>query len=39
MLLKPNELNENGYVLLDSLDHQYLIPFVRQNLKNLTLIP
>ena len=38
MLLKPNELNENGYVLLDSLDHQYLIPFVRQNLKNWTLI-
>ena len=38
MELKPEELREHGFKLLDSLDHQQLIPFVQQYLKKRTSI-
>ncbi|HEY1048048.1 MAG TPA: DUF3267 domain-containing protein [Bacteroidia bacterium] len=33
MHLKPNELNGNGYQLLDQLDHKELVPFIRTYIK------
>lgn len=33
MQLKPNELNGNGYQLLDQLDHKELVPFIRTYIK------
>ena len=36
MKIRPEELTENGYVLLDSLGHKELIPFVRTYLKKRT---
>ncbi len=38
MKIKPDELNGNGYQLLDNLGHNELIPFVRTYLKKRTLI-
>jgi hypothetical protein len=38
MELKPEELKEHGFMLLDSLDHQQLIPFVQKYLKKNTSI-
>jgi hypothetical protein len=38
MRIKPEELSTNGYVLLDSLGHKELIPFVRTYLKKRTTI-
>jgi len=38
MELKPEELREQGFILLDSLDHQQLIPFVQKYLKKNTSI-
>ena len=36
MKIRPEELTENGYVLLDSLGHKELIPFVRTYLNKRT---
>ncbi len=36
MKLKPAALPENGYELMDALDHQQLVPFVRTYLKKKT---
>ena len=36
MKIKPEELTENGYLLLDKLGHKELIPFVRTYLKKRT---
>lgn len=36
MKIRPEELTENGYVLIDSLGHKELIPFVRTYLKKRT---
>lgn len=36
MQIKPEELSDNGYFLIDNLNHQQLIPFVRKYLKNHT---
>ena len=36
MNLKPNQLQQNGYVLLDSLEHKALIPFIQIYLKKKT---
>jgi hypothetical protein len=36
MHLKPEELESNGYVLLDKLDHIDLIPFVRKYINTRT---
>jgi Putative zincin peptidase len=36
MKLSPEELADNGYILLDSLDHKELIPFVNTYLKKWT---
>lgn len=36
MELKPEELEENGYVLLDQLDHRELVHFIRIYLKKRT---
>ena len=38
MQIKPEELDNNGYVLIDSLGHKELIPFVRSYLKKRTKI-
>jgi hypothetical protein len=38
MVLKPEELKEHGFTLLDSLDHQQLIPFIQLYLKKNTSI-
>ncbi len=38
MQIKPEELDNNGYVLIDSLGHKELIPFVRTYLKKRTKI-
>ncbi len=38
MELKPEALREHGFILLDSLDHQQLIPFVQKYLKKSTSI-
>jgi Putative zincin peptidase len=38
MELKPEELKEHGFILLDSLDHQQLIPFVQKYIKKNTTI-
>ena len=38
MKIKPEELTENGYVLLDSLGHKELIPFVRTYINKKTRI-
>ncbi len=29
MIIKPEELKQNGYELLDKLDHKELIPFAK----------
>jgi hypothetical protein len=36
MKIKPNELTENGYVLLDRLGHKELVPFIRTYIKKWT---
>jgi hypothetical protein len=36
MKLKPEELEENGYILLDRMDHSELIPFVKMCLSKRT---
>ena len=36
MKLRPEELTENGYVLLDSLGHKELVPFIRTYIKART---
>lgn len=36
MKIKPNELSENGYVLLDKLEHKELVPFVQTYMKKPT---
>lgn len=36
MELKPEQLAENGYILLDSLGHKELVPFVRTYIKKWT---
>ncbi len=36
MKIKPNELKDNGYVLLDELGHQELVPFIRTYMKKWT---
>lgn len=36
MKLKPEELTDNGYVLLDSLEHNELIPFINIYIKKRT---
>jgi hypothetical protein len=36
MQLKPEELESNGYVLLDKLDHLELVPFVRKYINTRT---
>lgn len=36
MKIKPDELSENGYVLLDKLGHKELVPFIRTYLKKRT---
>lgn len=36
MKIKPEELTENGYVLLDKLGHQELVPFIRSYMKKRT---
>ncbi|MES2796600.1 MAG: DUF3267 domain-containing protein [Bacteroidota bacterium] len=36
MKIKPEELLDNGYFLIDNLDHHELIPFVRKYLKKRT---
>lgn len=36
MKIKPDQLTENGYVLLDELGHKELIPFIRANMKKRT---
>lgn len=38
MKIQPEELNKQGYKLIESLDHQELIPFVRMYLKKRTKI-
>ena len=38
MKIKPHELENNGYVLMDSLGHKELIPFVRTYIKKRTKI-
>ena len=37
MIIKPEELKQNGYELLDKLDHKELIPFVKKYLNRWTL--
>ncbi|MCE1168816.1 MAG: DUF3267 domain-containing protein [Sphingobacteriia bacterium] len=37
MIIKPEELKQNGYELLDKLDHKELIPFVKKYLNKWTL--
>ncbi len=36
MNMKPEELTENGYVLLDKLEHNELVPFIRMYMKKWT---
>jgi len=36
MKLKPEELLQNGYVLMDELGHQNLVPFIQTYMKKLT---
>ncbi len=36
MKIKPEELTENGYVLLDKLGHKELVPFIRTYMKKRT---
>jgi hypothetical protein len=36
MKLKPDELSENGYVLLDELSHKELVPFIQKYMKKRT---
>lgn len=36
MKIRPEELTENGYVLIDKLVHKELVPFVRNYMKKLT---
>jgi hypothetical protein len=38
MKIKPEELTDGGYILLDSLSHKELIPFVKTYLKKRTVI-
>ena len=32
MNITPSQLEQNGYVLQDKLDHKELIPFIKENL-------
>ncbi|MBV5314302.1 MAG: DUF3267 domain-containing protein [Prolixibacteraceae bacterium] len=36
MKIKPDELTDNGYVLLDQLEHKELVPFIRIYMKKRT---
>lgn len=36
MKIRPEELTENGYVLLDKLGHQELVPFIRTYIRKKT---
>ncbi len=36
MKIKPDKLTENGYVLLDKLEHKELVPFIRTYMKKRT---
>ncbi len=36
MKIKPEELSENGYVLIDSLGHKELVPFIQTYMKKRT---
>ena len=36
MKIKPDKLTENGYVLLDKLEHKELVPFIRTYMKKWT---
>jgi hypothetical protein len=36
MKLKPEELTENGYILLDDLNHQELVPFIQTYIRKWT---
>lgn len=36
MKIRPDELTENGYVLIDKLGHQELVPFIRTYMKKRT---
>jgi hypothetical protein len=36
MKLKPEELQENGYILLDDLNHQELVPFIQTYIRKWT---
>ena len=36
MKIKPDELSENGYFLLDELGHQELVPFIQTYMKKWT---
>ncbi|WP_435354944.1 DUF3267 domain-containing protein [Emticicia sp. SJ17W-69] len=36
MKIKPEELEDNGYILLDSLGHQELVPFIQTYIKKST---
>jgi hypothetical protein len=37
MEIKPEELEQEGYVLLDKLEHQELVPFIRKYINTRTL--
>jgi hypothetical protein len=39
MLLTPDTLKENGYVLIDELDHKELLPFIQKYMKEKTFYP
>jgi len=36
MKLRPEELSENGYILLDQLGHKELVPFIQTYMKKRT---
>jgi len=36
MKIKPDELTDKGYVLLDKLGHKDLVPFIRTYMKKKT---
>lgn len=36
MKIKPGELSENGYFLLDKLEHKELVPFIQTYMKKRT---
>jgi hypothetical protein len=36
MKVRPEELQENGYILLDHLNHQELVPFIQTYIRKWT---